>query len=228
MFRVVYQQTGVWLTIGCLLALIVTACTPVSDPIPTLVPTFLPPPSPTHSLATSTLIPTAIASPLPIHTATPALTAAPPQAVIAGQTLTLTLTVTQLNAALAERYAAHPLADYGGAPVATFAGGTIRLTLRIAPSPEAISLTLAVSVLNTTAGAVLDVRAVGLSALKSVTTQQVKRGHALLSATLDDLLRIAARTTNFIYTYVAVNADSLTLTVNTGEPGVVAPTESLG
>ncbi len=198
-----------------LCALLLSACSVLdNERIPTLIPTPAPllTERPTASdVPTVTLIPTRM----------PTLSA--PLVITANHATTITLSADQLNAALARRFADQPLADFSAAPRATLDGNLIRLNMGITPhiplpppaTSEAQSVTLAVTltILDTTSGQVLDIRATDLSVLNGVTTQQVKQAQNLLQSTLEGIAQNAVNGSKFTFSYVAITATTLTLTV---------------
>lgn|GEM_PF-1182437 len=195
------------------LSLLLSACLPASDALPTLAPSLMPP--------TVTFILTVPPTPseVPTVTAIPSLTPIVPTPIVisANRTTTITLTADQLNAELARRFAAQPILDFAAAPFLILTPGALQVTMSIAPhtisTPQPLTLTLNLSALATTSGSVLDVRAVGLTALNGVTTQQVKRGQTLIANVLETFAQRAAGSASLAYQYVAVSADAITLTV---------------
>lgn len=214
-------------------------CRPPDEPLPTLIPTLLPspvPPTTIPTVPTATLVPTTRPTLPPTSTVVPptsvppspiAFTAEPvlpPAIVTANGTLTITLTGAQLNEALAKHFATQPIAGYAGPPHAILSAGAVELTITLAsgtPSAplQSATLTLTLAALPTVSGTVLDVRAVKLSKPEGISTLQVKSAQTLLSVTLDSLVEQAAGlpadTPPIEFSYVAVTAETLTLTVRT-------------
>jgi hypothetical protein len=190
----------------------------VTLPSPTLPPTWTPlptiPPKPTQ-------LPIPSVTPPP-STATLDTTAAIPIAVTSYErgAVTLRLTEAQLNAALARKFDAAPLAKYTGSPRIALGFGAMQLTSRITPQqssqqassgPQTMALTIQLAIY---AGA-LEVRPVQLAPLDSaVTTRQVKLGQALLEQTLFDLINQAAGSPRALsYNYVDIQPDGVAVTV---------------
>ena len=215
-----------------------SGCRPSDQPLPTLIPTLISTPysptaPPTLPIVTHTptalpsLPPTAtvVVSTTPLPSLIP-LTPAPvlpPLIVTANGTLTLTLTEPQLNYALAKDFSAQPIATYAGPPHASLSDGAIDLTITLTsgtPSAplQSATLTVTLSALSTVSGTVLDIRAVKLSKPDGVSTLQIKPAQALLTTTLQTLVAHAAgfsTETPLEFSYVAVTADKLTLTILT-------------
>ncbi len=219
-----YMIRPFFYVIGGLL-LLLSACSSQNIDLPTLVPTFQPRPTATDSSTsvptlqlTATDVPTVTSAPTQtiFPTLRPVITLLPPLVVTASGTTTITLSAAQLDDALARRFTTNPLPDYTAPPHVIFASGQIQLDLSIAPrtaTPQPITLTLALTALNTTEGSVLEVRATGVSALNGITTQQVKKSQALLKATLEDIAQRTVGSSTITFSYVSITDDALSLTV---------------
>lgn len=187
-------------------------------PVVTALPTWTPLPTRTLPPTFTPLPPTVTQTPRP-PTATANPTAQIPLMVTRSErgVVTLTLTEAQLNAAIARRFDAAPLASYAAAPRVTLHDNSLDVLLFIKPQQEANPQTLSLTVTLVIYGGELEIHATHLAPLDvGVTTRQVKLGQGLLQQALTDLVNQAAGVTapnHVTYNYVNVQPEGIALTV---------------
>ncbi|MCC7447017.1 MAG: hypothetical protein IT324_06355 [Anaerolineae bacterium] len=187
-------------------------------PVVTPLPTWTPLPTRTLPPTFTPLPPTVTHTPRP-PTATANPTAEIPLMVTRSErgAVTLTLTEAQLNAAIARRFDAAPLASYAAAPRVTIRDGALDMRLLIRPQHESNPQTLTLTVALAIYGGDLEIHAMHLAPLDvGVTTPQIKLGQGLLQQALADLVNQAAGTntpTRVAYNYVQVQPEGVLLTV---------------
>lgn len=163
---------------------------PTLRPAPTLIPTTMPP--------------TAV---IPINTPTPL----PVRATQENGAASITITQAQLNQALKGAWRQGMALD--DAPSVTFKDGLLVTEMRIKTKPVTLKMTL--SMVSTTKGNVLDLRAVAVSNLDGLTTTQVKQAQALVQTMIELLIYQAASGQPLNYAGVTVVGDVITITLLT-------------
>jgi hypothetical protein len=163
---------------------------PTTRPAPTQPPTGIP--------ATSVL---------PVNTPTPL----PVRATQENGAASITITQAQLNQALKGAWRQGMALD--DAPSVTFKDGLLVTEMRIKTRPVTLKMTL--SMVSTTKGNVLDLRAVAVSTLDGLTTTQVKQGQALVQTMIELLIYQAANGQPLNYAGVIVGNDVITITLLT-------------
>jgi hypothetical protein len=185
---------------------------------PTLEPSWTP--SPTKPVPpTVTLLPSY--TPPPATATRDAVAEVPPAVTINPDgVITLTISEAQLNAALARKFDAAPLANYTTTPRVMLDNGSMLVTMEIVPlnqpsgaSPLTMTLTTTFAVYAGT----LENRPTGLAPLNAgVTTLQVKPGQALLLQTLHEVvIEATGKPAALTYRSIEVRSDGVVLTVAT-------------
>jgi hypothetical protein len=134
--------------------------------------------------------------------------------------VTLIISEAQLNAALARKFDAAPLANYTAAPRIMLDNGAILVTMEIVPlnqPPGAGPLTMTLTITLAVYAGTLENRPTALAPINAgVTTLQVKPGQVLLHQTLHEMvIEAAGKPTALTYRTVEVRSDGVVLTVAT-------------
>ena len=134
--------------------------------------------------------------------------------------ITLIISEAQLNAALARKFDAAPLANYTTTPRVMLDNGSMLVTMEIVPlnqPPGASPLTMTLTTTLAVYAGTLENRPTSLAPLNAgVTTLQVKPGQALLLQTLHEVvIEAAGKPAALTYKTVEVRSDGLALTVAT-------------
>lgn len=191
----------------------------ITVPPPTLEPSWTPSPTkpvpPTVTLLPSYTPPPATATRDVVAELPPAVTINPDGVV------TLIISEAQLNAALARKFDAAPLANYTTAPRIMLDNGAILVTMEIVPlnqPPGASPLTMTLMTTLAVYAGTLENRPTALAPINAgVTTLQVKPGQALLHQTLHEMvIEAVGKPATLTYRSVEVRSDGVVLTVATG------------
>lgn len=228
------------------LLVLLTGCSGLNDPYPTLIPTtavevtatsaptnvpptdtqivlstFTPIPSDTPKPPTLRVVASLISTTRPASTAvtTPILpptfagtpTLPPVRATLAQGITSITITTAQLNNALKEAWRSDMALDYP--PVVEFSDGLIVTDMRI--KMKLIKLKLSLTMVSTTKGNVLDLRAVSINNTDGLTTTQIKQGQALVQTMIEWLIYQAAGTVQLNYSGVSIASNTITITLLT-------------